>query len=176
MPQFRQKQSPQEALLKKRGREKSSAGGSGTDQSGRPEIGMGPDRDAGDGRFMGNLRFEAVKNAACPCCKGRKLLPVHHAPEYNSKRKGRRCRRSASGLFYPERNGGKKAGNQAKRRFLMDFPVSASVCRASGSAPAIRAARSRTIFWRMRSTRSRPSWVMATMILRRSLAALMRFR
>ncbi|PNC27023.1 hypothetical protein CXU13_03175 [Akkermansia muciniphila] len=81
MPQFRQKQSPQEALLKKRGREKSSAGGSGTDQSGRPEIGMGPDRDAGDGRFMGNLRFEAVKNAACSCCKGRKLLPVHHAPE-----------------------------------------------------------------------------------------------
>lgn len=31
----------------------------------------------------------------------------------------------ASGLFYPERNGGKKAGNQARRRFLMDFPVSA---------------------------------------------------
>lgn len=70
----------------------------------------------------------------------------------------------------------KKPGGQARRRFLMDFPVSASVWRASGSAPAIRAARSRTIFWRMRSTRSRPSWVMATMILRRSLAALMRFR
>ena len=76
MPQFRQKQS-----FKKAGKGKIIRRGSGTDQSGTPEIGMGPDRDAGDGRFMGNLRFEAVKNAACSCCKGRKLLPVHHAPE-----------------------------------------------------------------------------------------------
>ena len=93
-----------------------------------------------------------------------------------AEKKGKKKDFPATGeRFLRERPGG-KIGNQAKRRFLMDFPVSASVWRASGSAPAIKAARSRTMFWRMRATRSRPSWVMATMILRRSLAALMRFR
>lgn len=162
MPRFRQKQSPQEALLKGVKKENASvAPGERFKRKTRETVLPGRGRPW-TGRTHGEPASCTGRSAASSCC--------HWKPA--ARQMPNREGGAGIGRSFPD---GASRG-QARRRFLMDFPVSASVWRASESVPAIRAARSRTIFWRMRSTRSRPSWVMATMILRRSLAALMRFR